>query len=338
MLITSMYAASFDCKKASTFIENTICNDTELSKLDDELAKAYKKVWNSMSDKTELKKEQFDWLKNSRDKCMSLECLKTSYTNRVLYLTNYDSKDSQVNTEVGSNDILGTYISGNASLVVNKDLSFEYSSINESNGNLCLISDEKFKLDNGNLIWNSQEYNCKMKISNVTKDTIDIATNGDECFSYCGMNAFIIEGKFKKNKASQASQQTTQDKNIERLPQVEIYNISPKGKLADIYSLGSKYTDIQRDNMEKELKGKIVRWELPVYEVSKISDKKYKISTGTGNPFKESYVSTVIEISVKDSKEAEYIESLMTDNMINIQGKITGVSLRRIMIKEASLY
>jgi hypothetical protein len=87
-----MYAASFDCKKASTFIENTICNDTELSKLDDELAKAYKKVWNSMSDKTELKKEQFDWLKNSRDKCMSLECLKTSYTNRVLYLTNYDSK------------------------------------------------------------------------------------------------------------------------------------------------------------------------------------------------------------------------------------------------------
>jgi hypothetical protein len=249
-----------------------------------------------------------------------------------------DSKDSQVNTEVGSNDILGTYISGNASLVVNKDLSFEYSSINESNGNLCLISDEKFKLDNGNLIWNSQEYNCKMKISNVTKDTIDIATNGDECFSYCGMNAFIIEGKFKKNKASQASQQTTQDKNIERLPQVEIYNISPKGKLADIYNLGSKYTDIQRDNMEKELKGKIVRWELPVYEVSKISDKKYKISTGTGNPFKESYVSTVIEISVKDSKEAEYIESLMTDNMINIQGKITGVSLRRIMIKEASLY
>jgi uncharacterized protein len=93
-----MYAASFDCKKASTFIENTICNDTELSKLDDELAKAYKKVWNSMSDKTELKKEQFDWLKNSRDKCMSLECLKTSYTNRVLYLTNYDSKDSQVNS------------------------------------------------------------------------------------------------------------------------------------------------------------------------------------------------------------------------------------------------
>jgi hypothetical protein len=72
--------------------------------------------------------------------------------------------------------------------------------IDESNGNLCLISDEKFKLDNGNLIWNSQEYNCKMKISNVTKDTIDIATNGDECFSYCGMNAFIIEGKFKKIK------------------------------------------------------------------------------------------------------------------------------------------
>ena len=84
LLITSMYAASFNCKKASTFIEHTICNDTELSKLDEELASSYKKVWNSLSDKTDLKKDQFDWLKNTRDKCMSLECLKTSYINRVL--------------------------------------------------------------------------------------------------------------------------------------------------------------------------------------------------------------------------------------------------------------
>ena len=50
-----------------------------------------------MSDKTDLKKDQFDWLKNTRDKCMSLECLKTSYINRVLYLTNYDKKNVQEN-------------------------------------------------------------------------------------------------------------------------------------------------------------------------------------------------------------------------------------------------
>ena len=97
LLITSLSAASFNCQKASTFIENTICNDAELSKLDEELASSYKKIWNSLSDKTDLKKDQFDWLKNTRDKCMSLECLKTSYINRVLYLTNYDKKNVQEN-------------------------------------------------------------------------------------------------------------------------------------------------------------------------------------------------------------------------------------------------
>lgn len=97
LLITSLYGASFDCKKASTFIEHTICNDSELSKLDEELASSYKKIWNSLSDKTDLKKDQFDWLKNTRDKCMSLECLKTSYINRVLYLTNYDKRNVQEN-------------------------------------------------------------------------------------------------------------------------------------------------------------------------------------------------------------------------------------------------
>ena len=54
---------------------------------------------------------------------MSLECLKTSYINRVLYLTNYDNRDAQTNTS-SSDVIAGLYKKDSAFLEVNQDLSF----------------------------------------------------------------------------------------------------------------------------------------------------------------------------------------------------------------------
>ena len=44
MSVTSAGAASFDCKKASTKIEHSICNDPELSKFDEEIALAFKSL------------------------------------------------------------------------------------------------------------------------------------------------------------------------------------------------------------------------------------------------------------------------------------------------------
>ena len=43
-------AASFDCAKAVTNIEKMICSDAELSKLDEELSKAYSEVLKKVSD------------------------------------------------------------------------------------------------------------------------------------------------------------------------------------------------------------------------------------------------------------------------------------------------
>ena len=40
-LLTTSRAASFDCGKALTKVEKLICGDTELSKLDESLNKAY---------------------------------------------------------------------------------------------------------------------------------------------------------------------------------------------------------------------------------------------------------------------------------------------------------
>lgn len=56
-------AASFDCSKASSVIEREICNDSELSVLDDRMAAAYSRALDVVPD---LKTGQREWLKNIR--------------------------------------------------------------------------------------------------------------------------------------------------------------------------------------------------------------------------------------------------------------------------------
>ncbi len=54
---------SFDCEKASNKIEKSVCENSELSRLDDELDHIYKKLCNTNVNKILLKKKQRLWLK-----------------------------------------------------------------------------------------------------------------------------------------------------------------------------------------------------------------------------------------------------------------------------------
>lgn len=81
----SVQAASFDCAKASDFIEHSICDDGELSVLDDELARLYKEAVQNTTDVNVLKQEQRDWL-TTRNKCTDMDCIKTTYQQRMQIL------------------------------------------------------------------------------------------------------------------------------------------------------------------------------------------------------------------------------------------------------------
>jgi uncharacterized protein len=65
LLSTQAIAASFDCHKAASWLEKTVCSDPELSKLDEELAKAYHNALAGLSPEgqTETKQYQKQWLK-----------------------------------------------------------------------------------------------------------------------------------------------------------------------------------------------------------------------------------------------------------------------------------
>ncbi|ELI8802684.1 MULTISPECIES: lysozyme inhibitor LprI family protein [Enterobacteriaceae] len=97
-------AASFDCNKATTYIEQTICLTPELSTLDDQLNLLYKKtIQNNVENKSSLKQEQLSWLKNIRNKATSEQGIRDAYMNRISSL-NIDLNKGVAIQEAGKKD------------------------------------------------------------------------------------------------------------------------------------------------------------------------------------------------------------------------------------------
>ena len=76
-------SASFDCQKASTQVEKNICSNEVLSKLDEEMAKAYRDALDSLSSEgqKETKEYQKKWLKSISK--LDKKNLKLNYEARI---------------------------------------------------------------------------------------------------------------------------------------------------------------------------------------------------------------------------------------------------------------
>ena len=79
------HAASFDCAKASTQVEKTVCSDAELSKLDEALNQAYLAAREASARREELRSEQLRWI-GMRNACTSQECIRNAYRDRLASL------------------------------------------------------------------------------------------------------------------------------------------------------------------------------------------------------------------------------------------------------------
>jgi len=84
---TSLFAPSFNCKKASTKVEALICSDRELSLLDVTLASLYNNTKELESNVDDLNNSQTEWLKYNRDMCEDKQCLVRSYGLRIAELS-----------------------------------------------------------------------------------------------------------------------------------------------------------------------------------------------------------------------------------------------------------
>lgn len=84
----SAMAASFDCKKAASFAETSICQDGYLSSVDSSLGREYQKALANTGDPARLRQLQREWI-TERDQCTSQKCLDKTLGSRVTFLENY---------------------------------------------------------------------------------------------------------------------------------------------------------------------------------------------------------------------------------------------------------
>lgn len=86
--LPSALAASFDCQKANTPMEQAICASDDLSTLDEQLSLTYRAHLGSPElDPVQLRKAQRSWLRNTRQRCEATEtitdCLSDAYRERL---------------------------------------------------------------------------------------------------------------------------------------------------------------------------------------------------------------------------------------------------------------
>jgi len=117
----------------------------------------------------------------------------------------------------------------------------------------------------------------------------------------------------------------------------DVSEIKPYGELAAAFNLDSKYTNVQRENFLNKIKGKVIIWEVNVYEVARLPYNKYKIQTQSALFCKN--VSSFITLTAKDELQTKFIEEIKTDQIIRIKGVLTGRStVRHLEIEPAILW
>lgn len=123
---------------------------------------------------------------------------------------------------------------------------------------------------------------------------------------------------------------------LEEVSQTTPANIHPTGELAEMFNPLSDHTNIQRENKIEEITGQVVQWTLPVYEVRKM-DNYYRVQTITrsGGFNHEPIVGAFINLYPRNDQDAAFIESLKTEDMVTIKGRIKGSRLRNIEIDDA---
>ena len=100
VFVSVAYGAGFDCLKASTLTEKTICSDRQLSLLDGLMGVDFRSKLKNSNDKSAIKEDQKKWNKLQRDKCGdNVSCLVSAYQERLDGSLDYDQMNAYLVNE-----------------------------------------------------------------------------------------------------------------------------------------------------------------------------------------------------------------------------------------------
>lgn len=148
------FSASFDCRKASTWVERTVCSDAQLSKLDDELAQHYQDEMedakdNSVDYTTQKRQDQNLWLIFQRNTCPDKTCLIQEYKERLGQKPKYNyGREWSVGDDIGylpTNQAFGSFEKTMRISVYNPDAANNYNRYDETNVvNIFSVTDKPY--------------------------------------------------------------------------------------------------------------------------------------------------------------------------------------------------
>jgi len=183
-----LYSASFDCNKASSKVEHLICEEHELSILDEHLYIAYRNA-KKYEDPKRLKSEQREWMRR-RNFCTTIECLQKSYVARLKTLEDY-AKGIQPKPWSG----IFTLGYGDNRLVIKPSQAFHYSNIG-ARGSVCDIKG-KFTKVADNLEFHDNDSNCHLIVTVVTQNKLHLDATPCQV-NYCGHASSAESGTYKR--------------------------------------------------------------------------------------------------------------------------------------------
>lgn len=104
----AVLAASFDCAKATTNVEKIICSDVKLSKMDEALNNAYHVSLKDSGNAGDVRREQKQWIADTRNACRDAKCLSEAYSIRISQLQE-KSSGSGAQCPVNASQIAGSW-------------------------------------------------------------------------------------------------------------------------------------------------------------------------------------------------------------------------------------
>ncbi|EIJ41986.1 hypothetical protein BegalDRAFT_1083 [Beggiatoa alba B18LD] len=198
-VILPVHAASFDCKKAQAEIEQTICNDKDLSALDSQLGKTYNSLLKILAKKEAsfLRQTQRYWAQTRENNCdiHNAACLAALYRQRLTTLDFFKSPDY---LETPTGRASGIYqLGGNMEMVVEalsaQELAVNISGAEPTNGRWICDFGGQGTLENGVLAMKALDDAIVKVTFAKNQATVD---EGEESL-FCGMGG-SLNGKYQK--------------------------------------------------------------------------------------------------------------------------------------------
>lgn len=124
----------------------------------------------------------------------------------------------------------------------------------------------------------------------------------------------------------------TPEESVALIDQVEPSDIALE-TIAETFALGSRSTDVQRENLTAGLVGHRVEWDIPVYEVS-LSGGRYEV-TSQPIPIQDPEAAALIRVVAvavpRNDADDALLQAVKTDDVIRVRGIVQEIRLRTIV-------